>query len=116
MQGLPRTLKPKERPALDRGLAYATARVSGACRSLAPAQGVSAAPCRAYALFPAMQIGVPASTTQMNRGANVDVIARRRVSAVRWGVAGAIVAGWIVTLPAARIMASAFYSLGFWIK
>lgn len=106
----------RDRPTLDWILADAGARVSGACGFRALTQGVRAEPCEAFSLFPPMQIAVAASTTQMITGANVGVVALRRVSAARWGLAGAIMTAWNVALPAAGITATVFYSLGFWIK
>ncbi|MDA0563729.1 inorganic phosphate transporter [Streptomonospora sp. S1-112] len=55
---------------------------------------------------------VPISNTHMITSAIVGVGATRRLSAVRWGVAGNIVAVWLATLPgAALIAAAAFYLL-----
>jgi PiT family inorganic phosphate transporter len=39
----------------------------------------------------------------------------RRASAVRWGVAGNIVWAWILTIPAAALVAALFYGLSFWL-
>jgi PiT family inorganic phosphate transporter len=55
--------------------------------------------------------GTPVSTTHTITGAIVGVGATRRLSAVKWGVAGRIVWAWILTIPAAGIMAA----LSFWI-
>lgn len=55
--------------------------------------------------------GVPVSTTQTITGAIVGVGATRRLSAVKWGVAGRIVWAWILTIPAAALIAA----LSFWI-
>jgi PiT family inorganic phosphate transporter len=57
----------------------------------------------------ATELGVPVSTTQTITGAIIGVGAARRVSAVRWGLAGNIVVAWVVTLPAAALIAAAFY-------
>jgi PiT family inorganic phosphate transporter len=51
------------------------------------------------------------STTHTITGAIIGVGAARRVSAVRWGVAGNIVIAWIVTLPAAALIAALAYWL-----
>jgi PiT family inorganic phosphate transporter len=83
---------------------------------LTPMQGFCAETGGAITLFLATHIGVPVSTTHTITGAIVGVGASRRVSAVRWGVAKDIVTAWIVTLPAAGIMAIVFYYLGFWMK
>jgi inorganic phosphate transporter, PiT family len=55
--------------------------------------------------------GVPVSTTHTITGAIVGVGATRRLSAVKWGVAGRIVWAWILTIPAAALIAA----LSFWL-
>jgi len=50
---------------------------------------------------------VPVSTTHTITGAIVGVGATQRVSAVRWGIAGNIVVAWVITLPAAALIAAA---------
>jgi len=50
--------------------------------------------------------GYPLSSTQVISGAIMGAGAAKRLSAVRWGVAGDIVAAWILTLPAAAAMAA----------
>jgi PiT family inorganic phosphate transporter len=55
--------------------------------------------------------GTPVSTTHTITGAIVGVGATRRLSAVKWGVAGRILWAWVLTIPAAAIMAA----LSFWI-
>ena len=55
--------------------------------------------------------GVPVSTTHTITGAIVGVGATRRLSAVKWGVAGRIVWAWILTIPAAALIAA----VSFWI-
>jgi len=55
--------------------------------------------------------GTPVSTTHTITGAIVGVGATRRLSAVKWGVAGRIVWAWILTIPAAGIIAA----ISFWI-
>jgi PiT family inorganic phosphate transporter len=52
---------------------------------------------------------VPVSTTHITTTSIMGVGATRRLSAVRWGVAGNIVAAWVVTLPAAGLVAAAAY-------
>jgi PiT family inorganic phosphate transporter len=83
---------------------------------LTPMQGFCAEMGGALSLFLFTHIGIPVSTTHTITGAIVGVGASRRVSAVRWGVAKSIVTAWIVTLPAAGLVAAVFYSLGFWMK
>ncbi len=55
--------------------------------------------------------GIPVSTTHTITGAIVGVGATRRLSAVKWGVAGRIVWAWILTIPAAGLVAA----ISFWI-
>jgi PiT family inorganic phosphate transporter len=52
---------------------------------------------------------VPVSTTHITTTSIMGVGATRRLSAVRWGVAGNIVAAWVVTLPAAAAVAAIAY-------
>ncbi len=78
---------------------------------LSPHQGFCAETGGAIMLFSATSLGVPVSTTHTITGAIMGVGAARRASAVRWGVAGNIVIAWIVTMPAAGLIAAAFYGL-----
>jgi PiT family inorganic phosphate transporter len=78
---------------------------------LNPMQGFCAETGGALTLFAATWLGIPVSTTHTITGAIVGVGAARRVSAVRWGLAGNIVIAWIVTLPAAAAISAAFYWL-----
>jgi PiT family inorganic phosphate transporter len=79
---------------------------------LTPVQGVCAETAGSITLFAATWLGVPVSTTHTITGAIIGVGAARRVSAVRWNVAKDIVTAWIVTMPAAGLIAAAFYFLG----
>jgi PiT family inorganic phosphate transporter len=77
---------------------------------LNPMQGFCAETGGALTLFGATWLGIPVSTTHTITGAIVGVGAARRVSAVRWGLAGNIVVAWVITLPAAAIISAlAFY-------
>jgi PiT family inorganic phosphate transporter len=78
---------------------------------LTPHQGFCAETGGAIMLFSATSLGIPVSTTHTITGCIMGVGAARRASAVRWGVAGNIVIAWIVTLPAAGLMAAATYGL-----
>ena len=78
---------------------------------LQPVGGFAAETGAAIALLVATQTGVPVSTTHAITGAIVGVGATRRVSAVRWGVAGQIVWAWVFTIPAAFTIAAAAYAL-----
>lgn len=57
-------------------------------------------------LFFATALGAPVSSTHTITGAIVGVGAVQRMSAVRWGTAGNIIAGWAVTMPATALMAA----------
>jgi PiT family inorganic phosphate transporter len=72
-------------------------------------QGFCAETGGALTLFGATWLGIPVSTTHTITGAIVGVGAARRVSAVRWGLAGNIVIAWIVTMPAAGVIAAVSY-------
>jgi PiT family inorganic phosphate transporter len=77
---------------------------------LQPVGGFCAETSGALALFGASALGVPVSTTHTITGAIVGsgVSAYRRLSAVKWGVASRIVWAWVVTMPAAALLASMF--------
>lgn len=76
---------------------------------LNPMQGFCAETGGATTLFAATWLGVPVSTTHTITGAIIGVGAARRVSAVRWGIAGNIVIAWIVTLPATAAISALTY-------
>ena len=78
---------------------------------LRPVQGFCAETAGALTLYLATSLGVPVSTTHTITGAIVGVGAARRVSAVRWGIAGSIIVAWVITLPAAALIGAAFYAL-----
>ena len=78
---------------------------------LTPQQGFCAETGGALTLFGATWLGIPVSTTHTITGAIVGVGAARRMSAVRWNIASSIVVAWVVTLPAAGLIAAAFYAL-----
>jgi len=77
---------------------------------LKPVQGFCAETAGAATLYLATSFGVPVSTTQTITGAIVGVGAARRVSAVRWGIAGSLLIAWVVTIPAAALIAALFYA------
>jgi PiT family inorganic phosphate transporter len=78
---------------------------------LTPHQGFCAETGGSIMLFAATWLGIPVSTTHTITGCIMGVGAARRLSAVRWGVAGNIVFAWIVTIPAAGLIAAFFYGL-----
>jgi PiT family inorganic phosphate transporter len=79
---------------------------------LRPVGGFAAETGGAITLFLASSFGIPVSTTHTITGAIVGVGSAQRVSAVRWGLAGNIVVAWIVTMPAAAVMAAIAYYIG----
>ena len=76
---------------------------------LRPVDGFCAETGGAITLFVASALGVPVSTTHTITGAIVGVGSLKRLSAVKWGVAGKIVWAWIITIPAAALMAMGTY-------
>jgi PiT family inorganic phosphate transporter len=76
---------------------------------LQPVGGFSAETAGAISLFSATHFGVPVSTTHTITGAIIGVGSIRRLSAVRWGVAGRIIWAWVLTIPAAAIIAGLVY-------
>ncbi|MFC1860449.1 anion permease [Chloroflexota bacterium] len=67
--------------------------------SLQPVHGFASDFSAAMVIEGASMLGIPVSTTHCASGAIMGVGATRRLSAVRWGVAGNIVAAWILTFP-----------------
>ena len=78
---------------------------------LQPIGGFSAETGAALAIYIATLLGVGISTTHTITGAIVGVGSTRRLSAVRWGVAGQIVWAWILTIPASAIIGALTYGL-----
>jgi PiT family inorganic phosphate transporter len=76
---------------------------------LQPIGGFAAETAAAAAIYIATSAGVGISTTHTITGAIVGVGATRRLSAVRWGVAGQIVWAWVLTIPAAAAIGAVFY-------
>jgi PiT family inorganic phosphate transporter len=72
---------------------------------LEPATGFAAQLMGASVIQAATLVGLPVSTTHVVTGAVMGVGASRKLSAVRWGLGANIVAAWIVTIPAAAIIA-----------
>ena len=73
------------------------------------AQGFSAQGAGAAVILASSHFGFPLSTTQVISGGVMGAGAGKRVSAVRWGVAGNIVVAWLLTLPAAAAIGAATY-------
>jgi len=79
---------------------------------LQPFGGFCAETAGAATLFLATALGIPVSTTHTITGAIIGVGSARRVSAVKWGVAGTIVWAWILTIPlAAAVAATTYFAL-----
>jgi inorganic phosphate transporter, PiT family len=78
---------------------------------LQPFGGFAAETSGALTLFMASSLGIPVSTTHTITGAIVGVGAIRRISAVRWGLARQIVWAWVLTIPAAGLIAALTYQL-----
>jgi len=79
---------------------------------LRPQGGFAAETGGAITLFLASSMGIPVSTTHTITGAIVGVGSAQRTRAVRWGVAGNIVVAWIITMPAAALIAALAYWAG----
>jgi PiT family inorganic phosphate transporter len=73
------------------------------------AQGFSAQGAGAAVILASSHFGFPLSTTQVISGGVMGSGAGKKVSAVRWGVAGNIVVAWLLTLPAAALVGAATY-------
>jgi PiT family inorganic phosphate transporter len=78
---------------------------------LQPFGGFCAETAGACALLIATYGGVPVSTTHTITGAIMGVGATKRLSAVKWGVAGTIVWAWILTIPASAVVSA----ISFWV-
>ncbi len=73
------------------------------------AQGFAAQGSGAAVILASSHVGFPLSTTHTISGGVIGAGAAKRVSAVRWGVAGNIVVAWVLTLPAAALIGGATY-------
>lgn len=78
---------------------------------LRPVDGFCAELGASVMLFGASALGVPVSTTHTITGSIVGVGALKRISAVKWGVAGQIVWAWVLTIPAAALISAVCYKL-----
>jgi inorganic phosphate transporter, PiT family len=79
--------------------------------ALTPVSGFAAETSASAIMLIAAQLGFPISTTHVITTSIMGVGATRRLSAVRWGVAGNIVLAWVLTIPAAAAVAAAVYYL-----
>src|SRR5205807_5373643 len=71
---------------------------------LRPVDGFCAETGGALTLFGTAALGIPVSTTHTITGGIVGVGSLKRLTAVRWGVAGRVVWAWILTIPGAALM------------
>lgn len=76
-----------------------------------PFEGFCAEAGATVSLFTATAMGVPVSTTHTITGAIMGVGSIKRMSAVRWGVAGTIVWAWILTIPCSALISAGAYLL-----
>ncbi len=76
-----------------------------------PPQGFAAQGAGAAVILSASHVGFPLSTTHVISGAIMGAGAAKRVSAVRWGVAGNIVVAWVLTLPASAAVGALTYGI-----
>ena len=76
-----------------------------------PAQGFASQSVGAAVILSASHVGFPLSTTHVISGAIMGAGAAKRISAVRWGVAGNIVVAWVLTLPAAAVVGGVTYGI-----
>src|SRR5205085_3084049 len=76
---------------------------------LKPSGGFSAETAGAITLFGATHMGIPVSTTQTIAGAIMGVGTTKRLSAVKWGIAGNIVLTWILTIPFSALLSALVY-------
>jgi PiT family inorganic phosphate transporter len=76
-----------------------------------PAQGFAAQGAGSAVVLTASHLGFPLSTTHVISGAVMGAGAAKRLSAVRWGVAGNIALAWVLTLPCSAAIGGAAYGL-----
>ena len=107
------------------GLTIATGTYAGGWRiirtlgqriyKMQPEHGFAAQLAAGSTLYAGTHFGFPISTTHVVTGSVMGAGATRRFSAVRWGVAGNIVGAWLLTLPAAGLVAAALYFPVSWV-
>jgi PiT family inorganic phosphate transporter len=77
--------------------------------NMEPASGFAAQITAGATIYMATKLGYPLSTTHVISGSVLGSGATKRLSAVRWGVAGNMVVAWLLTIPAAGLVAAAVY-------
>jgi PiT family inorganic phosphate transporter len=75
------------------------------------AQGFAAQGSGAAVIMAASHVGFPLSTTHVISGGVMGAGAAKRLSAVRWGVAGNMVVAWVLTIPAAALIGAGIYGV-----
>jgi inorganic phosphate transporter, PiT family len=80
-----------------------------------PEHGFAAQAAAGTTLYVGTRFGFPISTTHVVTGSVMGAGAVRGVSAVKWGIAGSIVVAWLLTLPAAALVAAALYYPVTWV-
>jgi inorganic phosphate transporter, PiT family len=86
-------------------------RTMGNIHKMDTAQGFAAQGAGAAVILASSHGGFPLSTTHTISGAVIGAGAAKRLSAVRWGLAGNIVAAWVLTLPAAAVIGGLTYGI-----
>ncbi len=76
---------------------------------LDPMGGFCAQTAAAISIIGASLAGIPVSTTHTITGAIVGVGTTRRLTAVRWGIAGKIVWTWVLTIPVSALVSAGIY-------
>jgi PiT family inorganic phosphate transporter len=76
---------------------------------LQPMGGFCAETAAAISIIGASVAGIPVSTTHTITGAIMGVGATKRLTAVRWGIAGNIIWAWVLTIPISGVIAAAIY-------
>lgn len=76
-----------------------------------PAQGFAAQTTGSVVILAATHFGFPLSTTHTISGSIIGAGMPKRISAVRWGVAGNIVVAWLLTLPAAALVGAGIFGI-----
>ncbi|HJX34254.1 MAG TPA: inorganic phosphate transporter, partial [Desulfatiglandales bacterium] len=78
---------------------------------LKPVDGFSAESAAAVSIYVASALGIPVSTTHTITGSIMGVGSLRRLTAVRWGVAGKIAWAWILTIPFSAAISALTYAI-----
>jgi PiT family inorganic phosphate transporter len=85
--------------------------LGGRFYKIRPVHGFTAQLTSAFIILGAAFLGGPVSTTHVVSSAILGVGSARRISRVRWNVAGNILAAWVFTIPASALLAALLYLL-----